>query len=104
MLLDTGMRLDDLAKLTVAGVDLDQDIAYVLGKGRRPRFYPYGHKTAQALDRYLRQRKRQRRAELPGLWIGVNGRPAMTDNGIGQMIRKRGAAAGIVVSAGDRVG
>lgn len=95
MFLDTGMRLDELAKLTVDDVDLDQNLAYVLGKGRRPRSCPYGHKTAQALDRYLRQRKRQRRAELPELWLGVNGRPAMTDNGIGAMVRKRGAAAGI---------
>lgn len=30
----------------------------VLGKGRRPRSAPYGQKTAQAIDRYLRLRKR----------------------------------------------
>jgi hypothetical protein len=89
------MRLDELAKLTAAGVDLDQNLASVMGKGRRPRSCPFGHKTAQALGRYLRRRKRQRQAELPELWLGVNGRPAMTDNGISQMVRKRGAAAGI---------
>jgi integrase/recombinase XerC len=66
-----------------------------MGKGRRPRACPFGHKTALALDRYLRQRKRQRQAELPHLWLGVNGRPGMTDNGIGQLIRKRGADAGV---------
>jgi site-specific recombinase XerD len=95
LFLDTGMRLDELAKLQLADVDLDQDLAYVVGKGRRPRSGPFGHKTAQALDRYLRLRKRQRRAELPELWLGVNGRPAMTANGVGAMVRKRGAAAGI---------
>jgi integrase/recombinase XerC len=94
LFLDTGMRLDELARLLVADVDLDQNLAYVMGKGRRLRSCPFGHKTAQALDRYLRQRKRQHRAKLPELWLGVNGRPA-TENGIGQMVRKRGAAAGI---------
>jgi site-specific recombinase XerD len=95
LFLDTGMRLDELSQLKLDDVDLDQNVAYVLGKGRRPRACPFGHKTSQALDRYLRQRKRQKRAELPHLWLGVNGRPGITDNGIGQMIRKRGAAAGI---------
>jgi hypothetical protein len=32
---------------------------------------------------------------VPKLWLGVNRRGAMTDNGIAQMIRKRGAEAGI---------
>ena len=60
LFLDTGMRLDELAKLGVDDVDLDYDnTATVLGKGRRPRICPFGAKTAQALDRYLRQRARQ---------------------------------------------
>jgi len=96
LFLDTGMRLDELAKLRVDDVDLDYDnTATVLGKGRRPRVCPFGAKTAQALDRYLRQRARQKRADVPKLWLGVNGRGAMTDNGIAQVIRKRGAEAGI---------
>jgi integrase/recombinase XerC len=53
LFLDTGMRLDELAKLRVDDVDLDYDnTATVLGKGRRPRICPFGAKTAQALDRY----------------------------------------------------
>ncbi|MGH9151556.1 MAG: tyrosine-type recombinase/integrase [Acidimicrobiales bacterium] len=95
LFLDTGMRLDELSSLKVEDVDLDQNVAYVVGKGRRPRACPFGNKTPQALDRYIRQRNRQKRSDLPHLWLGVNGRPGMTDNGIGQMIRKRGADAGI---------
>jgi site-specific recombinase XerD len=96
LFLDTGMRLDELAKLRVDDVDLDYDnTATVLGKGRRPRMCPFGAKTAQALDRYLRQRARQKRAEVPKPWLGVNGRGAMTDNGIAQIVRKRGTEAGI---------
>jgi integrase/recombinase XerC len=96
LFLDTGMRLDELAKLRVDDVDLDFDnTARVLGKGRRPRICPFGAKTAQALDRYLRSRARQKRADVPKLWLGVNGRGAMTDNGIAQVVRKRGVKAGI---------
>lgn len=95
LFLDTGMRLDELSGLKLEDIDLDQNVAYVMGKGRRPRACPFGNKTSQALDRYIRQRNRQKRAALPHLWLGVNGRPGMTDNGVGQMIRKRGTQAGI---------
>ena len=95
LFLDTGMRLNELAKLRLVDVDLDDDVAIVVGKGRRPRACPFGVRTAQALDRYLRARSRHQRSDLPPLWLGANGRTAMTDNGIGQMIRKRGSEAGI---------
>ena len=36
LFLDTGMRLSELASLTTNDIDLDQDVAVVLGKGRRP--------------------------------------------------------------------
>jgi site-specific recombinase XerD len=88
LFLDTGMRLSELAKLRVDDVDLSDDVAIVTGKGRRPRACPFGSRTAQALDRYVRTRSRQPQAGLPALWLGANGRAAMTDNGIAQMIRK----------------
>ena len=87
------MRLDELSRLKVEDIDFDQNVAYVLGEGRRPRACPFGNKTSQALDRYLRQRNRQKRAELPHLRLGVNGRPQMTDNGVGQMLHRYGASA-----------
>jgi site-specific recombinase XerD len=95
LFLDTGMRLNELAKLRLVDVDMNDDVAIVVGKGRRPRACPFGARTAQALDRYLRARSRHQRAGLPALWLGANGRTTMTDNGIGQMIRKRGSEAGI---------
>jgi site-specific recombinase XerD len=95
LFLDTGMRLSELTKLRVDEVDLDDDVAIVTGKGRRLRTCPFGSRTAQALDRYLRARSRHPHAQLPALWLGANGREAMTDNGVAQMIRKRGREAGI---------
>jgi site-specific recombinase XerD len=92
---DTGLRLSELAHLTVADVDLDEQVAVVLGKGRRPRAVPFGAKTTAALDRYLRVRGRHKLAAEPALWLGPNNRQPMTVNGVGQMVRRRGAEAGI---------
>jgi len=95
LLADTGMRLGELARLKVDGIDLDMQVAHVVGKGRRPRAVPFGTKAAAALDRYLRIRARHRQANDERLWLGENGRGPMTANGIAQMIRRRGREAGI---------
>ena len=93
LLADTGMRRADLAGLRVDDIDWPQDVAVVVGKGRRPRACPFGAKTAQALDRYLRERKKRGFAQLDALWLGVRG--AMTDSGIAQVICRRGVEAGL---------
>jgi site-specific recombinase XerD len=90
---DTGMRRGELAGLGLVHIDLDQDVAYVMGKGSRPRACPFGVKTAQALDRYLRERARHHDAGLPWLWFGKKGR--LSDSGVLQMIRRRGEQAGL---------
>jgi integrase len=73
-LLDTGARRAELADLQLDDLDLELDVALVLGKGRRERALPYGRKTAVALDRYLRVRARHKDAYLPWLWLGKRGR------------------------------
>jgi site-specific recombinase XerD len=93
LLLDTGMRRGELAGLKLEDIDFDHDVALVLGKGRRPRSCPFGNKTAKALDRYLRTRRSHPQAGLPNLWLGKKG--ALGDNGVLQMIRRRGNQAGI---------
>jgi site-specific recombinase XerD len=93
---DTGMRRGELAGLTLDDIDLDDDIAYVVGKGDRPRACPFGADTSAALDRYLRSRRGHKDADRLGdLWLGVRGRGAMTDGGVGQMLRRRGREAGL---------
>lgn len=55
------MRRAEVVGLTLDAVDLEGDVVVVLGKGRRPRATPYGHRTGQALTRYLRTRMRHPR-------------------------------------------
>ena len=93
MLLDTGIRRAELAGLRVEDLEREQDVAVVMGKGRRPRSVPYDHDTAREIDRYLRVRKAHPHAALPWLWLGKKGR--LTENGIAQLIRRRGREAGL---------
>lgn len=93
LLLDTGMRRAELAGLKVEDVDLQDRTAVVLGKWRRPRVVPFGHRTAQALDRYLRVRSLHRLGHRPELWLGKGG--TMSDSGLYQAVKTRCKQAGV---------
>jgi site-specific recombinase XerD len=93
LLVDSGMRLSELAGLKVEDVDLDEHLARVLGKGRRPRACPFGRKANQALDRYARVRSQHREADSDTFWLGHAG--PMTANGIYQVVRDRAREAGM---------
>lgn len=93
MLLDTGMRISELAGLNIDSVDLDTEVAIVTGKGNRIRACPFGPKTARAVDRYLRLRGKHPRAREPGLWLGQRGR--LSSDGIDDRLRQRATQAGV---------
>jgi integrase/recombinase XerC len=95
LLLDTGGRLSEVAGLTVNDVDFDNDVVHVLGKGRRPRALPFGQQTGLALGRYLRARAKEKLSARPELWLAEKNRGPLGSNGIHQMLRRRGDAAGI---------
>lgn len=93
MWMDCGVRIGELAGLTVEDLDTDQDVAHVLGKGGRRRAVPFGRKTADALRRYLRARAAHPHAAQDALWLGKKGR--MTDSGLRQMLERRALDAGL---------
>jgi integrase len=64
LLLDTGMRRGECAGLTVADVDLDQDVAVVLGKGPTARLP-------------VRQAKRPSAGSLPACAAHASARVAL---------------------------
>ena len=90
---DTGVRLAECRGMRVDDVDFDSETITVTGKGRRPRAVPFGAKTSQAIDRYLRVRARHPQAASPALWLGPKG--GLTDSGVQQMLERRCAEAGI---------
>jgi site-specific recombinase XerD len=87
--------LSEISNLHVTDVDLDARVCRVLGKGRRERLLPFGARTAEALDRYLRVRKTDRHAHDTGLWLGEKGKGALSSNGVYQVVKRRGARVGI---------
>ena len=93
LFLDSGMRRGELAGLKVEDIDFDANLAMVMGKGRRPRAAPFGRKTARALDRYLRMRARRPDGGSETLWLGKRG--PMTETGVEQVVKRRGARAGL---------
>ncbi|MBV9290961.1 MAG: tyrosine-type recombinase/integrase, partial [Frankiales bacterium] len=93
MLEPGGMRIGEVSGLAVDDVDLDRDLAHVMGKGRRARAIPFGDHTGQALTRYLRERGKHPQAAAPWLWLGAKG--PLTASGVDQAIRRRAAAAGL---------
>jgi site-specific recombinase XerD len=100
LFVDGGLRLSELAGLSVDDVNLKEHLVFVVGKasrrsGPRHRAVTIGHKTARALDRYLRDRRRHPYAHSPALWLGERGRPTLADSGIARMIRRRGVLAGL---------
>ncbi len=94
MLVDTGMRRSELAGLTLGDLDFDNQVAHVLGKGRRPRACPFGNRTGVALDRYLRERDKHSHAYRDALWLGQKG--PLSSDGVRLLLRRRGAEAGVV--------
>lgn len=90
--IDTGVRLGELASLTVDRIDYKKRQAVVTGKTgtHTVRFTPA---TAVAIERWVRQRRKSRWADLPDLWLGQRG--PMTDSGITQRFETLFKAAGV---------
>ncbi|MFC0037218.1 tyrosine-type recombinase/integrase [Actinomadura rayongensis] len=100
----TGMRLAELAAITIdledpeqGDLDLMRREVLLHGKGNKQRVVRFGHQAARSIDRYLRVRSKHAYASHRKLWLGVNNRPPMTDNGIYQMVVRRGERTGVPV-------
>lgn len=93
LLTTTGIRAGELMGLQRPDVDLNSSTFTVMGKGGRARIVALMPKPAEAVDKYLRARRRHPRADLPWMWIGDKGR--LTDSGLRQILDRRCADAGI---------
>lgn len=93
MLATTGVRAGEIMGLHVDDVDLNAATFTVMGKGGRARVVALMPKPAEALDRYMRQRRRHPAAARAELWLGEKGR--LTDSGLRQMLDRRCDDAGI---------
>jgi integrase len=90
IMLDTGLRLAEVANLSLADISEDFTVR-VYGKGRKWRTVVLGTSSQSALSRWLRIRGTQ---EGP-VWLGKRGR--LSPAGIRKMIKKRGELIGLDV-------
>jgi site-specific recombinase XerD len=100
LFLDAGLRLAELSGLALEDVDIRDRTVTVAGKGSnrsgpRRRTVRVGVKTAQALDRYLRERRRHPYAGLPALWLGARNRATLSEDGVERMLQRRAEQAGL---------
>ena len=102
VLYGTGMRVSELAGLSLADLGSDTGLVRVLGKGDKERLVPIGRMAGDALDDWLGPRGRPtfeprrwaRRGDADAVFLNARG-GRLTRQGIWGVIKKRARAAGI---------
>src|SRR5258707_15346148 len=80
-----GLRVSELVGLNIADFDFSERWILVRGKGRKERQVPFGSKAAEALERYLAERKPAPEAELV-LFLNHRGE-RLTDRGARAIVK-----------------
>ncbi|MGH3050775.1 MAG: tyrosine-type recombinase/integrase, partial [Gaiellaceae bacterium] len=95
LLYGAGLRVSEAVELDKAGVDLDDRLVRVIGKGDKERVIPVGRHATEALRRYLSRGRpyldRRHRSEL---FLNAKGGP-LTRSGAFLILRKLAAKAGL---------
>lgn len=99
LLIDSGLRRQELADLTLDDVDMKSRTVHVRhGKGDKQRISRFTRDTASILYRYRTARRdylnRTGRHDLTWFWVGHRGR--LTDAGIEEALKARAKAAGLI--------
>lgn len=93
-LFDTGLRLAEVAGLTLNDVRLAEGLIRVVGKGNKERVVPLGQMSSDTLDRYLRKGRHPRQPFTEHVFLGRTGLP-LTRSGVSQLLADLAEKAGI---------
>jgi integrase/recombinase XerC len=87
-LYSTGLRVSELASMTID--DVGRDMVTVFGKGRKTRRVPIGRPAQESVRRYLGQGRPHMAGPEAGraLWVGIRGGP-LGPRGIRSVVRRR---------------
>jgi len=96
----SGLRVSELCKAELRGLDLERGLIRVLGKGNKQRLVPVGREAIAVLEEYLRAGRGQlltgKLGARPSAFLFVTARGgAMTRQRFWQIIAARGRAVGI---------
>ncbi len=93
----SGLRVSETANLLLSGIDFDNEIARVTGKGSKTRIVPVGKPALRILRRYLdeiRPRLQEKSPLTPQFFLSRNGRP-LNREWIWNMVKEAARQAGI---------
>jgi len=91
VLIDTGIRREELARIKISDINVEARLISIYGKGRKQRLMPISPTTLKAIWHYLKARKDP--SEF--LWLTEEGK-SITGDGIGQMLQDLMRRAGII--------
>jgi integrase/recombinase XerD len=95
LLYGAGLRVSEAVQLDKGGVDLDDRLVRVIGKGDKERIVPVGRQAAESLRRYLaRGRPYLDRRHRPELFLNAKGGP-LTRSGAFLILRRLAEKAGL---------
>lgn len=99
LLFDSGIRRAELCAIDTDDLDLQQQQVLVHGKGSKDRIVPFGNKTTLAIRKYQRARAARPAADARALFLSRRPDPLgewrLTGGGVGEMVTRRCAAAGL---------
>ena len=96
ILYSSGLRVSEVVDLRVGGLDLEEGVLLVRGKGAKERLVPLGLPAARAIERYLRDvRPRISSGKGEGrVFLSVRGRP-LSRQTVWSLVAASARAAGI---------
>ena len=94
----TGVRIGELAYLSVYDVDIPNQTVRLLGKGKKERILPLGKHAVHYLKVYLQNSRStlvKENLDIDALWISNNTGRKLSDDGIAQLLKSIGKTAGL---------
>jgi integrase/recombinase XerC len=74
LLYSSGIRLHELVQLSISDIDVEDRLLFVLGKGSKDRYVPFGVIAAKAMELWLSVRSQLANENEKALFVGVRGR------------------------------
>jgi integrase/recombinase XerD len=99
LLYASGLRVSELCSLRLEGLNLEEGMIHVVGKGNKTRLVPVGSRARQAISRYLERERPKLVSKRSGaeVFLSTRGRK-LTPQRIWQLIKRYAASAGLEAS------
>ena len=99
VLYSCGLRVSELEALDISGIDFENSLVKVSGKGNKERIVPIGHKALRAVEAYLEAASSLRRKKVPDhqdgpLFINFRG-DRLSTRSIGKIIKRYARESGL---------